>query len=213
MSRDAAWSRPFRNDGGPLVVLPVQHLLSWFGADGPPQSEKLPFGPDYARACSATYPAEQIDVGEGVGLVVGSREHLADTHWLRFRGVPAAFLVAWICREEESDREVASLLREDMVKWTRQQQRMALPKGKLVLLHGASSGADVDEQAQLDDDETFAEGEALIGDALPRCLPLGRYSVDVAELGGNYERDVYHCCVARWQEVEVAPHNKRMEST
>src|SRR3954447_25257107 len=87
----------FANDGGPLLVLPVELLPYWEGADEPadghiiqtPLDDQLGelAGTDYARACASGSVIAMIAVGPGHGIVLGAGGTEAyGVQWLRLAG-------------------------------------------------------------------------------------------------------------------------------
>jgi hypothetical protein len=192
MAGRAAWGMPFANDGGPLIVLPREVLEYWKGTDGRPVRKDLPFGPDYVRACDAPYPAALLRVGPGFGLVLGSQDHVSPAQWLRLPEVPGIALVGWCYGPEDSESTVVDLLRHARLTWRRFRRRVELSNGDLVLFHAASNAEELREL------NTFGDGYAVIGDALPVRMEPGVYAVESTAVGGDLDRDPIGCVICRW---------------
>jgi hypothetical protein len=175
-----------------LIVLPRELLAYWRGTDGPPVRRDFPFGPDYARACEASYPADLLKVGSGFGLVIGSQDHVGTANWLQLPERRGAALVGWNYADDVSMERVADLLRGDALPWRRFRRRMGLSNGDLILFHAASAGEEVREL------DTFGEGYAVIGDGIPIRLGPGDYAIESVEVGGDLDRDSFGCVICRW---------------
>lgn len=199
METGEAWSIPFLNDGGPLLVLPRELLSHWNGINGTPVSHDFPFGADYARACEAAYPAELIRVGPGVGLALGAQDIIYPAHWLRLPEEPGALLVGWAYGDDESNSSLVKYLRTESPAWSRLPLRMSLIDGGMILFHAGTAGEDVAEAAG------SGEGQAVIGDGIPIRLGAGDYAIDVLEVGGVLGRDLMGCLVCRWAPLNSAP--------
>jgi immunity protein 21 of polymorphic toxin system len=190
----AEWSIPFANDGGPLIVLPRDLLPFWHGTDGLPVSEDFPFGPDYARACEADYPASLIDVGPAAGLVIGAQDIVFPARWLRLpEGEPV--LVGWEYGDDGADTALVERLMGSDLDWACLPGSMALRSGDLVLLHAASSGRDLREPPFPGRDY------AVVGDAIPAALDAGEYAIDVAVAEERSGYPAFRCIVCRWRLV------------
>ena len=188
----AEWSIPFANDGGPLIVLPRDLLPCWDGTDGPPLTEAFPFGPDYARACEADYPASLIDVCRGIGLVMGAQDHICPATWLRWSGC-APVLVGWEYGDDGAENALVASLLSDRLEWSRLPRPMAVRGGELILLHAASSGRDLREPP------FSGRDYAVIGDAIPAALDGGEYDIDVAVAERRSGSPAFRCIVCRWR--------------
>jgi hypothetical protein len=188
------WSIPFANDGGPLIVLPRELLRFWKGGEGPPVSEEFPFGAYYARACAAPYPAALVEVGPGVGLVLGSEDIVFPAHWLRVPELDL-MLVGWEYGDEDAEAMLVECLLAENLAWSRLPQPMRVAHGDLLLLHAGSRGGEVREL------ETMGNRYAVIGDAIPIHLEPGEYAIEVVVVGGNLDRDPLGCVVCRWLPV------------
>jgi hypothetical protein len=192
MARLPQWSIPFANDGGPLIVLPRELLDYWHGSEGEPARENFPFGPDYARACEATYPADLIKVGPGFGLVVGAQDHVHPCNWLWLPESGGVALVGWSYAEDGSKAQIVELLRAESSEWQPLSRKVGLSNGDLVLFHAACNGEEVQEL------ETFGEDYAVIGDGIPFRLRPGGYILEVMEVGGDLDNDPFGCVICRW---------------
>ena len=192
MARRAARGMMFANDGGPLIVLPRELLDSWKGTDGRPVRKDLPFGPDYVRACDAPHPAALLKVGPGLGLVIGSQDHVSAAQWLRLPESRGIVLVGWSYAEDGYRSMVVDLLRGGRVTWHRIRRKMELLNGDLVLFHAASAGEEVREL------HSFGDGCAAIGDGMPVRMERGTYAIESAEVGGDLDRDPIGCVACRW---------------
>ena len=78
-----------QSNGGPLLLLPAELLRQWGGTATA----------DYERACTVQDEIAVLDVGNGVGLVLGDEPH--QTAW-----APAddgGLLVRWVYADDEAD--------------------------------------------------------------------------------------------------------------
>lgn len=193
MARRPGWGTEFLSDGGPLIVLPRELLGSWMGAEGEPSSQDFPFGPDYARACRSNDAASLLEVGAGIGLLLGDETFFYPIQWVDLREERGVALVGWCCCNDQDEErvEVEGLLRGESG-WECLERRFHLASGELVLLHAANVGTEVDEL------DAFGELHAMIADALPVRLKPGTYKLEVMEAGGPFDERSFHCYLCRW---------------
>jgi hypothetical protein len=177
------WSQPFVNDGGPLIVLPLELLGAWGqSAD------------DYAAACDAHHPVGYLPVGQGFGVVVSGLEGMVySARWLRLARRPGVMLVGWGYGPEDGEERLLRRLRAAEPSWLRHRRRQSVPSGVLFLLHAAGYGPQVRLPA--------GEGRACIGQTVPVGVGSGRFAVEAAVVEEDGGPESYQCVLCRWVPV------------
>lgn len=171
----------FANDGGALIALDLAAATGWRGGVDPEDES------DYGRACTAGYPAGRVDVGETWGAIIGADEGIATAEWWREPDSPTYFLIGSAFGDETTDRALRAALRAGTVaNWT-ELGVMRVASGRLVLMHAACAGGDVDLDPPRD--------LALIGDAVTQAVAPGSYQVAAIEVTMEQEA-LYN--VIRW---------------
>lgn len=157
--------------GGPLLLLPAEHLDAWEGTDPPrdgrPIRSRFRWNPasvpcDYDRACDVEDLVGAIPVGAGAAVVLGD-EPLATT-WRPLPGVPGGAIVRWrhAPSREHARRRLEALCRLD---FEPTDCVLETASGRVALFDAAVPGASFE-----------ADGTGAWLD-----LPAGRYRVGVRE--------------------------------
>jgi hypothetical protein len=169
------------SNGGPLLLVPGEYLLSWEGIDPPSDGRQIEAqfrwngqdapATDYDRACDVEGWLGLLNIGVGQGLVLG-KEPLG-TAWQASVPSPESdanaggILIRWVYANNESD--VIDVLRHvPEAMWQDDGVMFRVGREPLYLLDAAYAGR------QLEDD-----------DFLTVHLPAGKYSIATAE----YEPD------------------------
>lgn len=174
----------FANDGGPLIVLPRTSASAWAGTpDGSVAG-------DYGRACDVDEIVGSVPVGNALGIVVGSCEHVATAQWL-VAGSDEACVVGWFYGDEDSEPALLRAyprLASDV--WQPVAEGVPV-SGDLLLLHAGDSGTET---------AVWSPGEAVdfvgIGDAVPANVSSGAYDVSwrIEKLA-----EIAQCVLCRWR--------------
>lgn len=162
------------SQGGPLLLLP-QHLLgAWEGADPPSHGRAVeaafryhPSGPatDYDRACDVRDIIAAIEVGEGLGLVLGDEP--LPTAWLPL-GAETGVLARWRYGPSEETVQHSVAAATSLIGW-QGGLKIAFRSRPLVLFDAAEPGSD-------------PTGARLVVDLGP-----GQYLVETLEFRPNPE--------------------------
>jgi hypothetical protein len=143
-----------QSNGGPLLLLPSELLHHWRGTAAS----------DYERACMVQEEIAALDVGNGVGLVLGDEPH--QTSWAA--ADEGGFLVRWVYADDEGDVWAAiDSIQESSFEPTSVTTFVVGASGRCVLLDSADPGDD------------------LRGEHLALLLAPGAYSVGTATLAPN----------------------------
>jgi hypothetical protein len=137
--------------GGPLLLIPGRLLNHWEGSD-PPTGGRIieakfradPSGPatDYDRACDVKEYLGLIDVGPGVGLVLGDEP--AQTAWWPFASERGGILVRWIAADDEQS-VIQHLKNLPLTRFPMPILSMMVPEGPLILFDSAFPGHRIDQ--------------------------------------------------------------------
>jgi hypothetical protein len=166
------------SDGGPLLLVPGEHVLSWEGIDPPSNGRHLdahfrwdgPDSPatDYDRACDVQGWIGLLDVGSGQGVVLGGEP--LSTAWQASAGVgesgedPCGIFIRW--EYANSEAEVLEALKHvPATIWRDDGLLLSVTYEPLYLLDSAYNPA-----WRLDE-----------GYYMTIQLPPGRYSIATAE--------------------------------
>ncbi len=68
----------FANDGGPLIACDARLADQWHGNRSDDQTDPIPPGSDYERACNAQGPADLLKIADGAGVVIGAHEGISE---------------------------------------------------------------------------------------------------------------------------------------
>jgi hypothetical protein len=119
-------------EGGPFILLPVEHKKSWNGAEG-----------DYERATAFGSGVGVVDVGAGKAPVLGTAEVTAF--------LPAEDGGVFIQRVYgDDDAAVVKVVEKALTaKWESKNLQLDVGKGKLALFDSALSYADTDADQRL----------------------------------------------------------------
>jgi hypothetical protein len=171
------------SNGGPLLLVPGEHLLSWGGVEPPADGRRIDAqfrfngrdepATDYDRACDVSMAGYVglLDIGTGQGLLLGDEP--LSTAWL-----PAAtssdggddtggLLIRWVYANRKAD-VVAALAHVPQTAWRDEGVVLRVGHEPLYLLDAACPGSEL-------------EGDSYL--TIP--LPPGRYAIATAE----YEPD------------------------
>src|SRR5258705_4181915 len=177
----------FANDGGPLIAFDARLADQWFGNRSDDQTDPIPPGSDYERACSAQGPAAVLKIADGAGVVIGAQEGISTAWWRSVRSGDLC-LVGCVYGDQTSDAHLDEILNHESLAgdWQRL-GTLSLQSGRLLLLHAASEGrtVNVDPVAEY----------ACIEDAVSGSLVLGIYEVSCRVLsceGGLYNVVKWH---------------------
>jgi hypothetical protein len=119
-----------QSNGGPLLLLPSELLQQWRGTATS----------DYERACAVDDEVAALDVGTGVGLVLGDEPH--QTSWAT--ADEGGLLVRWVYADDESDVWAAVDNAEDAdFELTNGADFVVGASGRCVLLDSADPGDDL----------------------------------------------------------------------
>jgi hypothetical protein len=181
----AEFSIYFANDGGPLLVLPVELMPYWEGGDEPADGHTIQTpiddelgqfaGTDYARACAAGGMLAVILIGDGTGIVIGAGDEANGVQWLRLSSQPGILLTIPMWGEESAD----ALLIEELQRSPDDDWNLVFPSfltasGGLVLMHAANSGQNVHMVTE--------EPYATVLDGIPCQIEPGTYAVEEREI-------------------------------
>ncbi len=177
----------FQNDGGPLIAFDAGFADQWHGNTSDDYSNPIPPGSDYERACNARGPADLLQLADGVGVVIGTRDGITTAWWLPLKS-GGLYLVGCVFGERARDRDLEGILAQDSSENWQPLGTVDVKSGRLLLLHAASEGATVTIDP--------AAPHACIEDAVSASLKPGRYEVScrVVSLEG---RGLY--TVVKWQ--------------
>ncbi len=183
--------RWFWNDGGPLLVLPRAPAAVWEGAD-PPRGGRVVEATfragaskdpatDYDRACDVAAAFGLLAVEGAWGVVLGT-ELAQSAVWLpAAESTSACYLVGAAAIDDDRPERLQALLADvGSGEWTVLGRDLPVGAEGLLLLHAASRPEEVAVLAAFA--ETPPERGAVIGEALQRPMPAGRYDVAVVEL-------------------------------
>lgn len=133
-SKSLSW---IESTGGPLLLLERELLPYWHGI-----LENGVTGTDYDRACRIADYVGAIEVGPGVGLILG--EEPFSTTWWQSEDLLNSFLVRWVCAEDEAKvRAVLSSLSSGN-QWQPTDVRI-LVDSELILFDSSCPGTDIDD--------------------------------------------------------------------
>lgn len=143
---------------GPLILLPEPLLPYWDGADEP-SGGRVVFAPpataedadadrpatDYDRACGVRDLAALLDVGPGVGLVLGNQPYPATC--LEVDGQRGVLIARWVygASDAEVDEHLARL--PDEV-FERGDLALNVPESPLILFDASISGRSIDADTE-----------------------------------------------------------------
>lgn len=181
---DSSELRWMASNGGPLLLVPGEHLASWGGIDPPRDGRRIEakfrcfpddLATDYDRACDVEGYLGLLDIGAGQGLVLGDEP--CRTAWLesmaRHDGdedsVLGGMLVRWVYGNSEAEA-LATIDHVPQSAWRDDDLVLTVGKEPLYLLDAAYNPDDL----QGDDHMTIR-------------LPAGMYSIATAE----YEPDAH----------------------
>lgn len=164
------------SNGGPLIVLPLEIAHYWNGVSPPPGVAIPegwvwgdPDGPvcDYDRACQVDDYVGMVEVGPGVGLVLGDEP-------MRTAFLPSndgGILLRWGHAEGEDELWQAVAGADD---WSQTTHRLQVSQGTILIIDAASAGSERPPH----------EGG---GDPnwLEFTLPKGQYRVDYVDFRPN----------------------------
>ncbi len=175
----------FRNDGGPLIVLPRELLPYWDGSEKPKDGRVIATdiditlgeaaGTDYARACAIRDAFAVLPVGDGLGVVIGLRLGITSARWVR-AGLQRD---AMVIMPYEGDEDSEDLLLEELQRlrngeWHVVFLSLRVVNGDLILMHASSPGWSVIDVGERD--------YATIGYYIAQRVDPGVYAVEEATL-------------------------------
>jgi hypothetical protein len=169
-----------QSNGGPLLLVPGENLLSWGGLAPPPDGRQIEAqfrwngqaapATDYDRACDVKEYVGLLDIGASQGLVLGDEPHGTTWHAsVASDGSDDAsgILIRWVYADTEAD-VIAALKHVPESVWRDDGLVLCVGHEPLYLL-----------------DTAYAGGELEGDNYLTIHLPPGRYSIATAE----YEPD------------------------
>ncbi len=171
-----------QSNGGPLLLVPGEHLLSWGGLAPPPDGRHIEAqfrwngqdapATDYDRACDVTGWLGLLTIGAGQGLVLGGEPD--GTAWQASvasgesaEDDTSGILIRWVYANSEAE-VIDALTHVPETTWRDDGLLLSVGREPLYLL-----------------DAAYAGGELEGDDHLTIHLPPGRYSIATAE----YEPD------------------------
>ena len=163
--------------GGPLLLVPGEHLPSWGGVEPPADGRRIEAqfrfsgqddpATDYDRACDVTGWLGLLDIGAGHGIVLGGEP--LDTAWQASAAAgerdddTGGLLIRWVYANNEAD-VIEALNHVPKTVWRDEGLVLSVGREPLYLLDAACPGSEL-------------EGD----DHLKIHLTPGRYSIATAE--------------------------------
>jgi len=164
----------FANDGGPLIAFDARLADQWYGNRSDDQTDPIPPGSDYERACIARGPADLLKIADGAGVVIGAHEGISTAWWQSLRS-GGLCLVGCVYGDQASDAQLNEILNDESVAgdWQRL-GTLNLQSGRLLLLHAASEGrtVNVDPVAEYACIEDAVSGSLIRGICEVSCRVL-----------------------------------------
>lgn len=169
--------------GGPLLLVPGEHLPLWGGVEPPADGRRIEAqfrfnGPDepatdYDRACDVSMAGYVglLDIGTGQGLVLGDDSN--STAWQPAAAASAGgndtggLLIRWVYADREADI-IAALAHVPQTAWRDEGLVLSVGHEPLYLLDAACPGSEL-------------EGDS----SMTIHLPPGRYAIATAEYEPN----------------------------
>ena len=182
MPRHLHW---FQNDGGPLLIIPEPAAPYWEGGDPPSNGRVVEatfrydtqIATDYDRACDVNDWVGALEIGPSWGVVLGNTTS-ASAAWLAGPRAEQFYAVGVDATDDDSSATLLTLATSQRNgAWRRVLTSAEVTARGLLLLHAASRGGEVQEQA------SDTPGTALIGDGIRHAVPPGRFAVEACTVG------------------------------
>ncbi len=165
------------SNGGPLLLVPGEHLPSWGGVEPPADGRRIEAqfrfnGPDepatdYDRACDVMGWLGLLNIGDGYGMVLGGEP--LDTAWQPTAAAgdggddTGGLLIRWVYADHEADI-IAARAHVPQTAWQDEGLVLSVGHEPLYLLDAACPGSELE-----------GDGHLMIP------LPPGRYAFATAE--------------------------------
>jgi hypothetical protein len=176
--RSVSPPRQWVGNGGPLIVLPLEIAHHWRGIS-PPLGVAVPEGwiwgepdgpvCDYDRACQVDDYVGMVEVGPGLGLVLGDQP-LITTFFPSGNG---GTLVRWGYAEGE-DEVWQAVARAEEANWSQTEYRLQVSQGTLLIIDSTHEGS-----------ERPPHEGGCNPDWMEFTLPSGQYRVEFADFRPN----------------------------